>query len=412
MLTVTNRTNDSSMILWGKTSLRRKHKFIIFLAVFVSVIVGLQTAIQSYGLPSQKEIRGAWLTNVDSEILFSAQGIESALKRLDNVHLNTIYPTVWQGGYSLYPSQVTTNRFGESIYPDSRLEGRDMLQEVLDKGHQLGMTVIPWFEFGFMLPVDSPLAKQHPEWLTQRRDGSTVEVKGEEEVVWLNPFHPEVQQLILDLITEIVSNYDVDGIQFDDHFGLPVAFGYDDYTTQLYQWDVKLTPPEEPRETFWVRWRADQLNEFMGKVFHTIKAANPDCLVSVSPNPLHFALPAHLQDWLTWERKGYIEELVLQVYRTDMERFVDELQRTEVQLANSHIPVAIGILSGLKNRSMPMPILEQQVKAVRDRGFAGMSFFFYESLWKWGEESPTEREKALYNLFLFPASREIFMSSS
>ena len=391
--------------------MRKKHKLIIFCAVCFSVIFMMQTVVRSYRLPTQEEIRGVWLTNVDSEILFSSQNLESALKRLDNLHFNTVYPTVWQGGYSLYPSAVTERVFGEAIDPDPRLKQRDVLQEVIQKGHQLDMTVIPWFEFGFMQPVDSPLVKQHPEWLTQRRDGSIVEVKGEDEVVWLNPFHPDVQAFILDLVTEIVSHYDVDGIQFDDHFGLPVAFGYDDYTTQLYQEDVNLSAPEEARETFWVRWRADQLNEFMGKVFHTIKAANPDCLVSVSPNPLHFALPAHLQDWLSWEQRGYMEELVLQVYRTDMERFVDELQRTEVQLANSNIPVAIGILSGLKDRPTPMPMIQEQVQEVRDRGFDGVSFFFYESLWNWAEQSSTEREKALYDLFTFPASRDVFMPS-
>jgi uncharacterized lipoprotein YddW (UPF0748 family) len=392
--------------------LRRKQKFIIFLAVIVSVVFSLQTVTNSYKIPPQPEIRATWLTNIDSDILFSAQGIQTALDRLHRINFNTVYPTVWQGGYSLYPSQVTENLFGEKIYPDSRLQGRDMLQEVITKGHQLGMTVIPWFEFGFMMPVDSPLVQQHPEWLTQRRDGTTVEIKGEDEVVWLNPFHPEVQQFILDLVTEIVSNYDVDGIQFDDHFGLPVAFGYDDYTTQLYQQDVNLNPPEQARETFWVRWRADQLNQFMGKMFHTIKAVNPDCIVSVSPNPLHFALPAHLQDWFTWEREGYVEELVLQVYRPDLERFVDELKRTEVQLANSHIPVAIGILSGLKNRSTPIEMVEKQVKTVRDRGFDGVSFFFYESLWHWGEKSPIEREKSLYQLFSFPASRNVLIRSN
>ena len=389
--------------------MRRKQKFIIFLAVIVSVVFSLQTVTNSYKIPSQPEIRATWLTNIDSDILFSAQGIQTALDSLHRINFNTVYPTVWQGGYSLYPSQVTENLFGEKIYPDSRLQGRDMLQEVITKGHQLGMTVIPWFEFGFMMPVDSPLVQQHPEWLTQRRDGTTVEIKGEDEVVWLNPFHPEVQQFILDLVTEIVSNYDVDGIQFDDHFGLPVAFGYDDYTTQLYQQDVNLNPPDQARETFWVRWRADQLNKFMGKVFHTIKAVNPDCIVSVSPNPLHFALPAHLQDWFTWEREGYIEELVLQVYRPDLERFLDELKRTEVQLANSHIPVAIGILSGLKNRSTPIEMVEKQVKTVRDRGFDGVSFFFYESLWHWGEKSPIERKKSLYQLFSFPASRNVLI---
>lgn len=389
--------------------MRRKNKLIIFLSVIVSVIFGVQIVTNSYSLSRDQEIRGTWLTNVDSEILFSDEGIENALERLNEINFNTVYPTVWQGGYTLYPSEVTKQVYGEHIYPNSDLEGRDVLKQVLNKGHQLDMTVIPWFEFGFMMPVDSPLVEQHPEWLTERRDGSQVEIKGEDKVVWLNPFHPEVQDFILDLITEIVLNYDVDGIQFDDHFGLPVAFGYDDYTSELYRQEMNVNPPQDPRDTFWVRWRADQLNEFMGRVFHTIKAANPDCLVSVSPNPLHFALPAHLQDWLTWEQRGYIEELVLQVYRTDMERFSDELQRTEVQLANSNIPVAIGILSGLKNRPTPIELVEKQVQEVRDRGFDGVSFFFYESLWKWGEKSELKREQALYDLFLFPASREAFM---
>jgi len=33
-------------------------------------------------------------------------------------------------------------------------------------------------------------------------------------------FRPEVQQFIQDLIIEIVSKYDIDGIQFDDHLAL------------------------------------------------------------------------------------------------------------------------------------------------------------------------------------------------
>jgi len=388
--------------------LRTKHKLVIFLGIIVSVVLTVQTVANSYSLSRDQEIRGTWLTNIDSDVLFSKKSIENALDRLDEINFNTVYPTVWQGGYTLYPSDITESIYGKSIDPDPHFQDRDMLEDIINKGHQLDLTVIPWFEFGFMQPVDSPLVKQHPEWLTERRDGSQVEIKGEDKVVWLNPFHPEVQGFILDLVTEIISKYDVDGIQFDDHFGLPVAFGYDDYTRKLYQQQMNVTPPQDPRETFWVRWRADQLNDFMGIVYHTIKAANPDCLVSVSPNPLHFALPAHLQDWLTWEERGYIDELVLQVYRTDMARFSDELKRTEVQLANSNILVAIGILSGLKNRPTPIELIEKQVKEVRDRGFNGVSFFFYESLWKWGEKSALQREQAFYDLFSSPASREAY----
>ena len=39
---------------------------------------------------------------------------------------------------------------------------------------------------------------------------------------YLNPCHPEVQTFLTDLIVEVVQAYPVDGIQLDDHFGLPL----------------------------------------------------------------------------------------------------------------------------------------------------------------------------------------------
>jgi uncharacterized lipoprotein YddW (UPF0748 family) len=143
----------------------------------------------------------------------------------------------------------------------------------------------------------------------------------------------------------------------------------------------------------------------MKRVFETVKAIDQDCIISLSPNPLHFALPAYLQDWFTWERKGWIEEIVLQVYRPDLERFITELERTEVELAKNHIPFAVGILSGLKNRPTPINTIEQQVQETRQHQLAGVSFFFYESLWNWAEESPRERQNKLQKLFPTQALR-------
>ncbi|MCG5059589.1 MAG: glycoside hydrolase family 10 protein [Limnoraphis sp. WC205] len=356
--------------------------------------------------PPVREIRGVWLTNIDSDVLFSRRGVTEALNRLKTLNFNTIYPTVWQGGYTLYPSQVAQQYFGQSLDPTPGLQGRDILQELVTQGHQKGLSVIPWFEFGFMAPANSDLAQKHPDWLTRRLDGTLIKKEGNDSRVWLNPFHPEVQQFILYLIAEIVTNYQVDGIQFDDHFGLPSEFGYDQYTVNLYQAEHQgKSPSEDFFETYWVRWRADKLNQFMKRVFETVKAIDQDCIISLSPNPLHFALPAYLQDWFTWERKGWIEEIVLQVYRPDLERFITELERTEVELAKNHIPFAVGILSGLKNRPTPINTIEQQVQETRQHQLAGVSFFFYESLWNWAEESPRERQNKLQKLFPTQALR-------
>lgn len=356
--------------------------------------------------PQSSEIRGVWLTNVDSDVLFSSANTKKAVKRLAQMNFNTLYPTVWQGGYTLYPSAVAEKTFGVKIDPTAGLQQRDMLAEIIKEGHAKGLKVIPWFEFGFMAPADSELARQHPDWLTKQRKGELVKMEGVEPRVWLNPLHPEVQKFIINLIVEIVKNYDVDGIQFDDHFGLPSEYGYDNLTLQTYGKELKgLKPSDDYKETFWVRWRADKINQVMAKVFYAVKAVKPKCIISVSPNPLHFALPAYLQDWFTWERKGFIEELVLQVYRSDLDRFQWELQRAEVILAKDHIPVAIGILSGLKNQGVPIKTINDQVEIVRKAGFAGVGFFFYESLWNWSNDTQSQRYQGLRRLFPLPVTR-------
>ena len=144
----------------------------------------------------------------------------------------------------------------------------------------------------------------------------------------------------------------------------------------------------------------------MEVLFAQIKEANPDALVSVSPNPQNFSLNSFLLDWQTWERKGLIEELIVQLYRSQQSSFIRELSQPELIVAKEHIPVSIGILSGLKGRSVLSGFLKQQVNLVRERDFAGVSFFFYESLWNLAREEPESRKDSLLSLFKEPAIRQ------
>lgn len=363
-----------------------------------------QSLADQRNIPST-EIRGTWLTNIDSEVLFSRQQLGEAIHHLGQLNFNTIYPTVWNGGYTLYPSSVAEQVVGRSLDPAPGLQGRDILAEMIQQGHRHGLAVIPWLEFGFMAPTDSDLARRHPDWLTQRQDGSRSWQEGKEQRVWLNPFHPQVQRFILDLIAE-VSRYDVEGTQLDDHFGLPVDFGYDPLTVKLYQQQHQgHSPPDNAQDPEWRRWRADQITNLMGQIFQTIKAQNPNCLVVLAPNPQPFAYTAFLQDWQTWERRGLVEELILQVYRDQLSSLITALERPEVQAARSHIPVGVGLLTGLKRQPVPIKQIQNQVQAVRNRGFAGVSFFYYETLWKRAAESSEKRQAAFQALFPQPVPR-------
>lgn len=380
--------------------------FLVALGMVAVVLVNpasySETTFTKAGTPTiqPSELRGVWLTNIDSDVLFERHRLTQALQRLRELNFNTVYPTVWNWGYTLYPSSVAKRVIGRSLDPTPGLQRRDMLKEIVTQGHQKHLSVIPWFEFGFMAPADSLLAKHHPDWLTNRRDGSLIWQEGRHQRVWLNPFRPEVQQFIQELVVEIVSNYDVDGIQFDDHFGFPSQFGYDAFTIQMYQKEHNgQTPPANPQDPSWVRWRTNKITDFMTKIFKAVKDRRPKCLIAVAPNPEEFSYNYSLADWESWERQGLIEQLILQVYRDDLNVFITELDRPEVQTARRHIPVSIGIMTGLKNQFVPIGKIQSQVEAVRNRGFAGVSFFFYETLWNLVKEKTTERQTAFQKLF-------------
>ncbi len=362
----------------------------------------------------EDEIRGVWLTNIDSQVLFSRANLEPGLQQLADLNFNTVYPTVWNWGYTLYPSAVARRTFGykQGLYPDVDNTGernealeaaqgdRDMLLELINLAHPLGLRVIPWFEFGFMAPADSALARAHPDWLTQKSDGSTIKAEGAHDRVWLNPFHPEVQQFMLDMVSELVANYPIDGFQVDDHFGLPAVYGYDPYTVNLYRQEHSgQAPPTDIYDPEWTRWRADKITDVMRRTFEVVKARRPTAILSVSPNPHEFAYQYFLQDWDTWVNRGYVEELIIQLYRSDLGRFVWEMNRQTAQTARRHIPTALGVLSGLRGRPVPMDRIQEQVRAVRDRNYAGVSFFFYESLWWSNTETLEQRQQGMLELF-------------
>ncbi|MEA5515182.1 glycoside hydrolase family 10 protein [Nodularia sp. UHCC 0506] len=394
------------MELMGRNFFHRQKPAFFAVIVSVSMIATFMLSLPlNAQTTSRTELRGVWLTNIDSNVLFERDRLKNALQRLDDLNFNTVYPVVWNWGYTLYPSKVAAKVIGRSLDPEPGLQGRDILKEIVTEGHKKGLKVIPWFEFGFMAPADSLLAKNHPQWLTSRSDGSKIVKEGIHERVWLNPFHPEVQNFIQDLIVEIVSNYDIDGIQFDDHFGLPSELGYDAYTVALYKKEHRgQAPPQDPKNPAWLRWRANKITNFMKQVFTAIKANQKDCIVSVAPNPQRFSYEYYLADWQKWERMGLVEDLVLQIYRDDLNVFIKELEYPEVKAARSHIPVSIGILSGLKNRTVPIEQIKTQVEKVRDRKFAGVSFFFYETLWNLSQEQPLKRQTGLKNIFPTPTA--------
>ncbi len=351
--------------------------------------------------------RGVWLTNVDSDVLFDRQRLEEAVSTLSEHGFNTLYPVAWNRGHTLHPSAAAQRWTGKPQFPHPGLADRDPLEEIVGHGRRHGMRIIPWFEYGLMMPADSPLVIENPQWLTRRADGSASWLAGGgNPMVWLNPLHPQVQTMLIELLTELAVVYDVDGVQLDDHFGYHHQFGYDPHTLALYAREhpgsAPPAPDLDPEKNCvhndadwqnWIDWRAAGITRFAEKLVAALRAVRPDLIVSLSPNPQEFSKNCYLLDWHAWRERDLIDELVLQLYRDDMASFARELSQPEVLSASRSVPVVVGILSGLKTRHVPSSLLGRQIAMTRERRLGGVSFFFYETLWNLTGETPRRRQK-------------------
>ena len=334
------------------------------------------------------EIRGVWITNIDSDVMFSREATAEAMQYLADRGFNVVFPVVWNEGYTLYPSEVMARTFGAAYRIDTVFarQGRDPLAELIIEAHKHGMEVIPWFEFGFSSSYNTNgghIIAQKPEWAAKDRDGNLLKKNNFE---WMNPNHPEVQQLLLDLVDELIRTYDVDGVQGDDRLPAnPAEGGYDALTRVMYKDQTGKDVPDDPREPDFLQWKADRLSDFGGRLYTLVKAHDADLIVSMSPSPYPWSKDEYLQDSPEWIRRGQVDMLHPQAYRYEIDRY--KITADEVALhggltdsSNTTVLIAPGILikSGMKFNG-PEYVKEAMLHN-RSLGMHGEVFFFYEGL--------------------------------
>ncbi|MEG5043917.1 family 10 glycosylhydrolase [Microcoleus sp. B4-C1] len=340
------------------------------------------------GLPSSLAadnpggIRGVWIPSTDCKVLTSKQRIADAMDFLADTGFNTIFPVVWNGGFTAYPSQIMCEQFGAEI--DVRYRGRDPLAELIVEAKRVGLKVIPWFEYGFVSSYNlngGHLLAKKPEWSARDASGNLLKKNNFD---WMNTLDPEVQDFVLGLMLEVAKNYPVDGVQGDDRIAFPVEGGYDEKTVKRYREECGKAAPSDCKEQHWLQWRADIITEFVARLYLEVKAINPDLLLSMSPSPYDWGLAEYLQDSKAWVDKNLVDLFHPQFYRRDFNAYKQLVDKMiGGQLSGQQVKcVSPGIL--LTNRgskySITPELLLQVIAYNRSCGIQGEVMFFYEGL--------------------------------
>ncbi len=323
-------------------------------------------------------VRGVWVAGPQHNHFWSSRAaLRSELQAFKAADLNTVYAVMLLPGRTLYPSARMAQITG--VAQLESLGDRDVMRELLEEAEPLGLRVIAWLEFGFASHygpgTQSGLLHFRPEWTARNRAGEPVIKNG---FHWMNAFDPAVQQLLIDLSTELLQRYpQLAGIQGDDRLpALPSSAGYHPEVLEAFGWQPGQPLPAE-RDPAWLQWRADQLTAFLRRLRAALKAVRHDAVLSLSPSAYPWALHEYLQDWPAWLREGLVDELLPQLYRRDLASYTRLLAETKAHVPSDQLGrVFPGMLLALGPRTIPSAeLLREWLAANRTAGFGGESFF-------------------------------------
>lgn len=154
-----------------------------------------------------------------------------------------------------------------------------------------------------VLPENSP-AKM---WLCDQNPDNDINVSlygG----VYLNPASSEVNTLIINGVREIVENYDIDGIHFDDYFYPTVDTAFDElsYTNYCNNTENPLSIGD---------WRRANVNSLISGVYTAIKFKSKDIVFSISPSAsIEKNYSESYADISSWIKNGCVDYIIPQLY--------------------------------------------------------------------------------------------------
>ena len=333
-------------------------------------------------IAAQPEVRGTWLTTTANDAIASPAKTAATMTRLREIGLNTVYVECWKNGYTEFPSPTLKKTIGVELKVNGKdAIQRDLLGEAVIESHRNGLLCIGWLEYGFMAAFKDTQneLRAKKEWITTMPDGSDVSKKN--GFVWLNPFHPEVQQFLIDISLDAIKAHDLDGIQLDDRIALPIDLGYDDFTRALYKKETGNDVPADFKDAAWMKWRADKISEFSLRYVTEIRAARPELIISVSPAPYPWSYDNYLCDWMHWTRWCYCggkrwNEYVPQCYRMDGAATIKSIQEQIDQMDEEKASLVPGIRIVGDGPDMPFEDLTRVLDFTRKQELPGHVLWF------------------------------------
>lgn len=220
------------------------------------------------------EMRGAWLVTAYGIDWPGVKGQTAEIAGKQKAQLDTMLTRISRAGINAVFFQVRPMAdafYDSSLEPwSSFLTGSrgtkpafDPLKFCVERCHALGMECHAWinpFRVGNKLPATSRDKSSSHLWMTNRVNQQTMTI--------FNPALEETRQHLCNVCREIATNYDIDGIVFDDYFYNPEFLAEDDSASD---WDLFRISTKDKTIADWRRDNINRAIEDVHKLLAGIK---------------------------------------------------------------------------------------------------------------------------------------------
>ncbi|MDF2803831.1 MAG: hypothetical protein K0S61_3734 [Anaerocolumna sp.] len=364
------------------------------------------------------EMKAVWISYLEFASFGKDGYTETAFRKFidtmfDNVvslNMNTVIVQVRPFGDAMYNS---------SYFPWSRYAagtqgknpGYDPLAYMVEAAHKRGLEIHAWLN-PYRVTTGSTdvskLSKDNPArvWNEDNKASNDRNVLSFGGNLYYNPAVKEVQTLITNGVKEIVTNYDVDGIHFDDYFYPSLGSSYtSNFDAAEYKTYAAATKKAGKTPMTIGDWRRDNVNTLVKGIYTSVKNINPRVQFGISPGGFIDSLGSNLGYYVdinTWLSKdGYVDYICPQIYWTFSNAtypYDKTLQKWLKARTSSTVKVYVGIANYRAGSTLEkdwkndVDVLRKQVEYARNTGLVdGFMFFRYDFFYNKVTKPGTDR---------------------
>jgi len=287
------------------------------------------------------EFRGLWVDTWGTPGPYDADSVTTLVDTAYNAGYNAILLQVRKCGDAYYNSAYEPWATNIVVTDPPYDPLADCLAKAHAKGIEVHAWVIPYRIWNKNWPnvPDYHVFKTHPEWLHQTFYGAKLVSSYYE----LDPGCPFAQQYIIDVLKDLVSKYDIDGVNFDrirypenSYWGSGYSYntwGYNPITCERFRREYGVYPPTSPTSPHWAawcQWRRDQITDLVRKAYAECVYIRPQIKMSADTigwlggNPVTDftstrAYKEVFQDHQKWMKEHLLDMNILMNYKREHE---------------------------------------------------------------------------------------------